>query len=128
MRHAIRVWEALKHKDAHALHACFVQEDQSLPAPVITLNFERSSTPWPWDVETLRATAQFRQQVGAAIAQGLQHYDAAVNYRAGAGTTLASARTTLPPHTRSISEPLADYIPPDSNPPDQPSISISGGD
>ena len=74
------------------------------------------------------ATAQFRQQVGAAIAQGLQHYDAAVNYRAGAGTTLASARTTLPPHTRSISEPLADYIPPDSNPPDQPSISISGGD
>jgi hypothetical protein len=62
MRHAIRVWEALKHKDAHALHACFVQEDQSLPAPVITLNFERSSTPWPWDVETLRATAQFRQE------------------------------------------------------------------
>jgi N-acetylmuramoyl-L-alanine amidase len=74
------------------------------------------------------ATAQFRQQVGAAIAQGVQHYDAAVNYRATAGTTLASARITLPPHTRSISEPLSDYVPTDLNPPDQPSISISGGD
>ncbi len=74
------------------------------------------------------ATAQFRQQVGAAIAQGVQHYDAAVNYRATAGTTLASARITLPLHTRSIIEPLADYVPTDLNPPDQPSISISGGD
>jgi N-acetylmuramoyl-L-alanine amidase len=74
------------------------------------------------------ATMQFRQQVGAAIAQGVQHYDAAVNYRAGGGTTLASARITLPPHTRSISEPLTDYVPADLNPPDQPSVSISGGE
>ena len=74
------------------------------------------------------ATAQFRQQVGAAIAQGIQHYDAAVNYRAAGATTLASAKTTLPPHTRSISEPLADYVPVDLNRPDQPSISISGGE
>ena len=74
------------------------------------------------------ATAQFRQQVGAAIAQGIQHYDAAVNYRAAGATTWASARTTLPPHTHSISEPLADYISVDLNPPDQPSVSISGGE
>jgi hypothetical protein len=62
MQHAICVWDALKHKDADALHVCFAQEDPSLPAPVVTLNFERSSTPWPWEVETLRATAQFRQE------------------------------------------------------------------
>ena len=74
------------------------------------------------------ATSQFRQQVGAAIAQGIQHYDMAVNYRARGATTLASVRTTLPLHTRSISEPLADYIPVDLRPPDQPSISISGGE
>jgi N-acetylmuramoyl-L-alanine amidase len=74
------------------------------------------------------ATLPFRQQVGAAIAQGIQHYDMAVNYRAAGATTLASARATLPPHTHSITEPLADYVPVDVKPPDQPSISISGGE
>jgi N-acetylmuramoyl-L-alanine amidase len=74
------------------------------------------------------ATPQFRQQVGAAIAQGIQHYDAAVNYRAGGATTWATAKTSLPLHTHSISEPLTDYVPVDLNRPDQPSISISGGD
>lgn len=74
------------------------------------------------------ATAQFRQQLGTAIADGVKHYDSAVNYRAATGPTLASAKVTLPPHTRSISEPLSDYAPPDVNPPDQPSVSISGGE
>ena len=71
------------------------------------------------------ATAQFRQQVGAAIAQGIQNYDAAVNYRATA-QTFAAAKTNLPPHSRSITEPLTDYVP-EVNRADQPSISISGG-
>jgi N-acetylmuramoyl-L-alanine amidase len=72
------------------------------------------------------ATAQFRQQVGAAIAQGVQNYDAALNYRATA-QTFAAAKTNLPTHSRSITEPLADYLP-DVNRTDQPSISISGGE
>ena len=42
------------------------------------------------------ATAQFRQEVAAAIAQGVQNYDAAVNFRAGSGQTFAAARKTLP--------------------------------
>jgi N-acetylmuramoyl-L-alanine amidase len=73
------------------------------------------------------ATTQFRQQVGAAIAQGVQHYDAAVNYRAAGATTLANAKTTLPPHTHSITEPLTNYVPAELQRPDQPSVSISGG-
>jgi N-acetylmuramoyl-L-alanine amidase len=72
------------------------------------------------------ATSQFRQQVGAAIAQGIQNYDAAVNFRAE-GQTFAAARTALPPHSHSITEPLADYAPLDLKEHDQPSISINGG-
>jgi N-acetylmuramoyl-L-alanine amidase len=74
------------------------------------------------------ATSQFRQQVGTAIAQGIQNYDAATNYRANAPQTFAAARTTLPLHTRSISEPLGDYVPADPRRQDTPSISISGGE
>jgi hypothetical protein len=73
------------------------------------------------------ATAQFREQVGAAIAQGVEHYDAAVNYKATPTSTFVTAKVTLPPHTRSISEPLSAYVPDDVAPPDQPSVSISGG-
>jgi N-acetylmuramoyl-L-alanine amidase len=74
------------------------------------------------------ATSQFRQQVGTAIAQGIQNYDAAINYRANAPQTFAAARTTLPLHSHSISEPLADYVPADPRRHDTPSISISGGE
>lgn len=73
------------------------------------------------------ATPQFRQQVGTAIAQAVKNYDSAVNFRTE-GQTFASARTSLPPHTRSISEPLTAYIPPQPTHVDQPSISISGGE
>lgn len=51
------------------------------------------------------ATAQYRQQLGQAIAQGIKNYDAAVNFRNG-GATFAAARTNLPPHEQGISEPL----------------------
>jgi N-acetylmuramoyl-L-alanine amidase len=73
------------------------------------------------------ATPLFRQQLAAAITQGIQNYDAAVNYRAS-GQTFATARTMLPPHTHSISEPLADYAPAEVNRADRPSISINGGE
>ncbi len=73
------------------------------------------------------ATTQFRQQVGGAIAQAVKNYDAAVNFR-GEGQTFASARISLPPHSRSISEPLTAYVPPEPAHVDKPSISISGGE
>ena len=72
------------------------------------------------------ATSQFRQDIAAAIAQGIQNYDAAVNFRAD-GQTFASAKKTLPVHSRSITEPLTDYVP-EIRRTEQPSISISGGD
>jgi N-acetylmuramoyl-L-alanine amidase len=73
------------------------------------------------------ATAQYRQQIGMAIAQGIQNYDAAVNFR-GSGQTFAQANTRLPPHSRSITEPLSAYVPTAPAQVDQPSISISGGE
>ncbi|MDQ6911570.1 MAG: N-acetylmuramoyl-L-alanine amidase [Verrucomicrobiota bacterium] len=51
------------------------------------------------------ATQQYQQSLGAAIAQGVQSYDLAVNYRANGGT-LAMVRNNLPPHSRPITEPL----------------------
>ncbi|MDQ6859828.1 MAG: N-acetylmuramoyl-L-alanine amidase [Verrucomicrobiota bacterium] len=73
------------------------------------------------------ATSQYRQQLGAAIAQGVQTYNAAVNYRAESNASFAAVRPNLPPHTRSITDPLDSAIstaPPASDP---PSISINGG-
>ncbi len=55
------------------------------------------------------ATQQYRQQLGLAIAQGVQSYDAAVNYRAP-GSSFAIVRAKLPLHTRSITEPLSPEI------------------
>jgi N-acetylmuramoyl-L-alanine amidase len=59
------------------------------------------------------ATAQYRQQLGVAIAQGVQNYNAAVNYRAS-GPTFATARASLPPHEHSITEPLPEEVQPRS--------------
>jgi N-acetylmuramoyl-L-alanine amidase len=73
------------------------------------------------------ATGYYRQQLGAAIAQGVQNYNAAVNYRAGV-TNFAVAKTNLPPHARSISEPLGADKPLGSNPLHPPSISINAGE
>src|SRR3954470_7979443 len=65
------------------------------------------------------ATSYYRQRLGAAIAQGIQNYNSAVNYRTQ-GANFAVAKTNLPLHTHSITEPLGSEIHP-------PSISISGG-
>ena len=73
------------------------------------------------------ATAQYRQQLGLAIALGIQNYNAAVNYRAG-GANFAVAKTNLPAHSRSISEPLASEKPIAPNPLHPPSISINPGE
>ena len=73
------------------------------------------------------ATAQYRQQLGTAIAQGVQNYNGAVNYRSG-NASFSVAQTNLPPHSRSITEPLdvAPSTPPTA--PQQPSVSISAGE
>src|SRR5689334_21588690 len=73
------------------------------------------------------ATSFFRQQVGSAIAQGIQNYDAAINFRARTAETFAVAKASVPLHSRSITEPLSDYTPV-AAPRDTPSISISGGE
>lgn len=73
------------------------------------------------------ATPFYRQQLGIAIAQGIRNFDAAVNFRAE-GQTFASARFSLPLHSRSITEPLTAYVPVQQTQSGQPSISISGGE
>ncbi len=72
------------------------------------------------------ATAQYRQRLGQAIAQGVQNYNNAVNYRGGGGT-LASVRANLPPHEHSITEPLQ-ALANQALSTDTPSASIGGGD
>lgn len=73
------------------------------------------------------ATTQYRQQLGTAIAQGVKSYNAAVNYRSS-NTTFAVVRANLPPHARSITEPLQADKPPERPAPAEPSVSISGGE
>ena len=73
------------------------------------------------------ASPQYRQQLGAAIAQGVQNYNAAVNYRA-TNTSFAVVRANLPPHSRSIADPLHVDSPPAASAPETPSISINGGE
>jgi N-acetylmuramoyl-L-alanine amidase len=73
------------------------------------------------------ATANYRQQLGIAIAKGVQGYDAAVNYRAGIAN-FAVAKTNLPPHARPISEPLGASKPALQSRLHQPSISIDAGE
>jgi N-acetylmuramoyl-L-alanine amidase len=70
------------------------------------------------------ATSYYRYQLGSAIAQGIQNYNAAVNYRAGV-TNFAVAKTNLPPHSHSITEPLGMDKPVEPDPLHPPSISIN---
>jgi N-acetylmuramoyl-L-alanine amidase len=106
--------------DRGVKHARFhVLRDVKLPAVLIECGFLSNSS------EGQRiATAQFRQDVAAAIAQGVKNYDAAVNFRAN-GQTFAAAPKTLPPHTQSIIEPLNDSAQQARNS-DPASVSISG--
>ncbi|MBA2622824.1 MAG: N-acetylmuramoyl-L-alanine amidase [Chthoniobacterales bacterium] len=73
------------------------------------------------------ATAHYRQQLGMAIAQGVQSYNAAVNYRAQ-NDTFAVVRKNLPPHSASITAPLHSEEPVVAAAPEEPSVSIHGGE
>ena len=73
------------------------------------------------------ATPQYRQQLGTGIAQGVQNYNAAVNYRSG-NAAFTVARANLPAHSRSITEPLHAAPPAAPIAPEQPSVSISAGE
>ena len=73
------------------------------------------------------ATAPHRQQLAAAITQGVQSYNTAVNYRSS-NATFAMMRRNLPPHAQSITEPLHADPAPARKASEQPSISISGGE
>ena len=107
--------------DRGVKHARFhVLRGVRLPAVLVECGFLSNSS------EGQRiATAQFRQEIATAIAQGVQNYDAAVNFRNG-GPTFATARKTLPAHSRSITEPLGDSIAQVKNA-DQPAVSAGGG-
>src|SRR5215212_9084372 len=91
--------------DRGVKHARFhVLRGVRLPAVLVECGFLSNSS------EGQRiATAQFRQEIATAIAQGVQNYDAAVNFRNG-GPTFATARKSLPAHSRPSTEPLGDSI------------------
>jgi N-acetylmuramoyl-L-alanine amidase len=109
--------------DRGVRHARFhVLRDIKIPAVLLEAGFISDPT------EGQRiATGYYRQQLGAAIARGIQNYDAAVNYRAGM-TNFAVAKTNLPPHAHSINEPLGADKPLEPNPDHPPSISINAGE
>ena len=109
--------------DRGVRHARFhVLRDIKIPGVLLEAGFISSSA------EGQRiATTSYRQQLGVAIAQGIQNYNAAVNYRSG-GANFAVAKANLPPHTRSISEPLGAENPVETPYHHPPSISINGGD
>ena len=109
--------------DRGVRHARFhVLRDIKIPAVLLEGGFISDPT------EGQRiATSYYRQQLGTAIAQGIQNYNAAVNYRAGV-TNFAMAKTNLPPHSHSISEPLAADKPVESDPLHPPSVSINAGE
>jgi N-acetylmuramoyl-L-alanine amidase len=107
--------------DRGVKHARFhVLRDVKIPAVLVEGGFISSGS------EGQRiATSNYRQRLGVAIAQGIQNYNAAVNYRTQ-GANFAVAKVNLPPHTRSISEPLGVETVVE-RPDHPPSISISGG-
>jgi N-acetylmuramoyl-L-alanine amidase len=69
------------------------------------------------------ATVQYRQQLGAAIAQAVTSYDRAVNFQTS-GPTIVTAARNLPPHTQSIMDSLGAGPAAPSPPPQQPSAVI----
>ena len=108
--------------DRGVRHARFhVLRDVKIPAVLVEGGFISDST------EGQRiSTSYYRQRLGTAIAQGIQNYNAAVNYRTQ-GANFAVAKVNLPPHGRSISEPLGADTPPEQKY-HPPSISISAGE
>lgn len=109
--------------DRGVRHARFhVLRDVKIPAVLIEGGFISD----PGEGQRL-ATSYYRQRLGTAIAQGIQNYNAAVNYRTGEAN-FALAKMNLPPHSRSISEPLGAEIPPAQIYHHPPSISVNAGE
>jgi N-acetylmuramoyl-L-alanine amidase len=109
--------------DRGVKHARFhVLRDIKIPAVLVEGGFISN----PVEGERI-ATSYYRQRLGAAIAQGVQNYNAAVNYRTQ-GANFAVAKVDLPPHARPISEPLGADAPPEQQNHHPPSISISAGE
>jgi N-acetylmuramoyl-L-alanine amidase len=109
--------------DRGVRHARFhVLRDIKIPAMLLEAGFISDPSEGP-----RIASGYYRQRLGAAIAQGIHDYDAAVNYQADI-TNFAVAKTNLPPHSRSISEPLNTDKPLEPNPSHPPSISINAGE
>ncbi|MEP6955918.1 MAG: hypothetical protein ABI883_03770, partial [Chthoniobacterales bacterium] len=67
----------------------------------------------------------YRQQLGEAIAQGVQTYNAAVSYRSVA-SNFAYVRRALPPHASSITAPLHEPSPVPRNTPPAAPVSTDG--
>lgn len=75
------------------------------------------------------ATSQYRQQLGAAIAQGVQAYNTAVTYRTvNPSASFATVVANLPPHARSITEALSTHRSNALAPAQPPSVSINAGE
>jgi N-acetylmuramoyl-L-alanine amidase len=107
--------------DRGVKHARFhVLRDVKIPAVLVEGGFISS----PSEGQRI-ATSNYRQRLGIAIAQGIQNYNAAVNYRTQ-GANFAIAKANLPPHTHSISEPLEAEAS-DERLDHPPSVSITGG-
>ena len=108
--------------DRGVKHARFhVLRDVKIPAVLVEGGFISD----PSEGQRI-ATSNYRQRLGVAIAQGIQNYNAAVNYRTQ-GANFAVAKANLPPHTHSINEPLSADAPLERRD-HPPSISIGGGD
>lgn len=104
----------VKHSRFHVLR------DVKIPAVLVEGGFLSS----PSEGQKI-STSYYRQRLAAAIAQGIQNYNAAVNYRNQAAS-FAIAKANVPPHTRSITEPLGIETPAELKD-HPPSISIDGG-
>ena len=101
-------------------HARFhVLRDIKIPAVLVEAGFLSNPTEGAHI-----ATAQYRQQLGRAIAQAATSYNNAVNFQSS-GLTIAAA-SNLPPHSHSIMESLADSLPARPAPAQEPSIVIQG--
>ncbi|HVF71988.1 MAG TPA: N-acetylmuramoyl-L-alanine amidase [Chthoniobacterales bacterium] len=109
--------------DRGVRHARFhVLRDVKIPAVLVEGGFLSN----PSEGQRI-ATSSYRQRLGTAIAQGVQNYNAAVNYRTQ-GANFAVAKVNLPPHARSITDPLGVDPPVEQQQPHQPSISINPGE
>jgi N-acetylmuramoyl-L-alanine amidase len=89
--------------DRGVRHARFqVLRDINIPAVLVEAGFLNDPVEGPHI-----ATARYRERLGEAIAQAVTAYHKAVNFESS-GPALVSNASQLPPHARSITEPLGE--------------------